>query len=148
MDKDISADFTDNEREQVERLSASFRAAIGQCNPADLPVTLKQFPHGACGDAALLLAEYLHEQGYGRAHYVLGRRGDWSHAWLELRGSIIDITADQFEDYTETRFVLQDMAWHSQFLPTESEPADFHRYDARTVNTLAGAYLTIKKRLE
>lgn len=148
MNEDRSADLTDDERQQVERLACAFRAAIEKCDPANLPVTLQHFPHGACGDAAFLLAEYLDEQGHGRAQYVLGNRDGWFHAWLELRGTVIDITADQFEDYAEAGFVVQDMAWHHQFLPFEYEPADFHRYDPYTRQMLAGAYSRIRKMVE
>jgi hypothetical protein len=108
---------------------------------------LKRFPHAACGDTTLLLAEYLDEQGYGRAHYICGELGAQTHAWLELCGYVVDITADQFEDYAETRFVAQDMTWHGQFSIAERFTADWRLFDPYTQAMLAHTYLVIRARL-
>ena len=38
-----------------------------------------------------------------------------SHAWLEVGGFLIDITADQFCDRHEPVIVTLDRSWHDQF---------------------------------
>ena len=71
---------------ELKELASAFRAALESADRSRLPVTLQAFPHGACGDTALLLAKFLEEHGHGQFDYMLGRRGDGSHAWLQ-RGS-------------------------------------------------------------
>lgn len=38
-----------------------------------------------------------------------------SHAWLEVGGFLVDMTADQFCDRLEPVIVTQDHSWHDQF---------------------------------
>jgi hypothetical protein len=44
---------------EIRYLATRFRNAIEACDPAGLPIGMQNFPLGACGDAALLLAKYL-----------------------------------------------------------------------------------------
>jgi len=58
---------------------------------------LQSFPHGACGNASVLLGEWLIRKGIEDVEYVSGSSNVIkSHAWLECDGLIIDITADQY----------------------------------------------------
>lgn len=130
----------DFQPDEIESLAATFRRAIEECDPRDLPIALQHFPRGACDDASLLLAEYLFRQGLPRAQRISGNRGQQTHVWLELGGMTIDITADQFDDYPGTRFVLSEATWHAQFYPVKSRPADI-------ASTLRRAYEVIAARL-
>ena len=126
--------------EVLKRLSSRFRAAIKKCEPKSLPVSLQCFPRGACGDAALLLAKYLEEHGYGLFDYVLGEREGRSHAWLQSGSLIVDITADQFEDQDVPVIVTRDNSWHSTFHGEIEHVADFCIYDDHAACLLKGAY--------
>lgn len=132
-------------------LASRFREAIEACDPKHLTIGLEDFPRGSCGDASLLLGTYLREHGRGDFTYILAERreGDswFSHAWVEIDGVLVDITADQFPEIDERVIVCRDSAWHRRF---EIEPrgvADFRVYDTRTVAFLGQAYLAICARL-
>lgn len=75
-----------------------FRNALNRAPREKLSISFKEFPHGSCGDTCLILGSYLHKSGFGDFDYVCGERNEYSHAWLEKKGIIVDITADQFED--------------------------------------------------
>jgi hypothetical protein len=60
-------------------------------------VMFQSFPRGSCGPVSELLGRYLVDAMHLDAGYVCAERpGDGSHAWIEVDGIIIDITADQF----------------------------------------------------
>lgn len=44
--------------DELTKAAAAFRAAIEKTPAAKLPVTLQEFPHGACGDITLILGHY------------------------------------------------------------------------------------------
>ncbi len=98
-----------------------FRNAIERTDKRKLFLTLQNFPHGSCGDAVLLLGHYLKNNDFGKIDYMLGERetetndGFRSHAWLQRESLVIDITADQFEDFKEPVFVQSDSQWHEEF---------------------------------
>lgn len=62
-----------------------------------------QFPRGCCGDASILLAQFLLNHGVETMYvcgnyYGVDEEKRQSHAWLQLEnGIIIDITGDQFK---------------------------------------------------
>src|SRR6187399_769363 len=93
-------------REQATR----FRAAIERCAREALPTTFDNFPRGSCGDVTPLLGTFLADQGLGAFTYMLGERVGGvryqSHAWLEVEGAIVDITADQFGELMEPVMVV------------------------------------------
>jgi hypothetical protein len=143
----------------VALLASSFRDAILRANRSKLLPTLRDFPSGACGDASLLLAQFLHESGFGTALYVRGLRDRYSHAWLELAGVIVDITADQFAADPEAVLVLgeppltasgvivtTDHTWHSQFEDVHTHDASINIYDNATNELLFEAYRQILSR--
>ena len=116
-----------------------FRAAIVaivQHNPKALGIGFEEFPRGACGDSALLLAKYLENNSCGQFDYVCGYRGRKSHAWLTRSELIIDITADQFEDQNCPVIVTTDHTWHLQFKVKSRDVADIERYDEKTRHEL------------
>ena len=62
----------------------------------------RKFPTGQCGNTSDILAQYFIDNGIKPIIYVSGTYyGDnwddqWSHAWLEVYGQIVDLTGDQF----------------------------------------------------
>jgi hypothetical protein len=129
----------------VRLAAARFRNAIERCPRNDLP-TLRSFPRGSCGDASILLGEYLHQAGHGQWDYVAGERelDLHSHAWLEHDEMIVDITADQFDDVTEPVIVTSDRSWHRQFsYPEPRHPALIDTYDPATRTTLLEVYTRV-----
>jgi hypothetical protein len=142
--------------EQLANLRAAagaFRAAILRCGRQALPVTLHEFPRGACGDAALLLARYLRDEGFGEFVYVLGLRSDTvgegccSHAWLQQGDVVVDITADQFPEVADSVVVMTDRQWYDTFRQNECHSADFDAYDPHTRSDLGNAYQRVKAHL-
>jgi hypothetical protein len=131
---------------EIRRLATEFREAIERCPRHRLPITFTEFPRGACGDAVLLLAKYLERNGHAGFAYVLGMRSGGSHAWLSRDALIVDITADQFEDQSQSVIVDTCSIWHASFRlhpEDQQHPADFEKYDEATVSTLAKAYVAI-----
>jgi hypothetical protein len=140
---------TESDAAQVREAAAALRAAILRCPRSDLP-TLKNFPHGSCGDASILLGQYLFDRSFGLWEYAGGERelDLHSHAWLERDGLIIDITADQLDDVDEPIIVTRDRAWHGQFgYPEPRHPARISDYDPGTQNWLWPIYKRIQDAL-
>ena len=125
----------------------AFRSAIELCERNQLPITFHNFPGGSCGDAALLLAKYLEELGFGRFDYMLGQRAGHSHAWLQREELIVDITGDQFEDMPYSVFVETESTWHERFSASPLHVADFEIYDEATRFTLRRAYSIVRGQL-
>jgi hypothetical protein len=119
----------DKDKEKIRALSAKFREAIVRSDKDKLPVTLYNFPEGACGDASILLGEYLHSMGCGSFQYVVGWRNEQSHAWIEVEDLIIDITSDQFPEKEEPVIVTTDKSWHNQFVEDQRNAAKIDIYD-------------------
>ena len=83
-----------------------------------------KFPIGACGNTSFIFGKWLKEKGFKEVKYVVGYRKKWkSHAWLEINGLIIDITADQFEEGMEPIFIGKNRDFHDTFEnQVKSEP--------------------------
>lgn len=131
----------------IAELALAFRAALENADRTRLPITLQAFPNGACGDAALLLAKFLEEHGHGQFDYMLGRRGEGSHAWLQRDSFIVDITADQFDEVEEPVIVCDGSPWHSTFAGEAEHLADFTLYDLNTQAALERAYSLVCNQL-
>jgi len=94
----------------IYEISKKFRNAIEIMNLSEEQndfMYIKHFPHGCCGVVSLMLGAYLHSLGLNEHEYVCGERNGFSHAWLEYKGMIIDITSDQFEDGREVNVGLE-----------------------------------------
>lgn len=102
----------------------------------------REFPGGSCGDASLLLGTFIKDETGQRSTYVLGYLGQRSHAWIEMEGIIVDITADQFSDVTHPVMVSIDPGWHSQFQNREFFEADYRLQNA--ADELGRSYLLIR----
>lgn len=80
---------------EIRQEATRIRRALEQIAPT--LEGLQSFPHAACGNASVLLGEWLIRKGIKGVEYVSGSSDEIkSHAWLECDGLIIDITADQF----------------------------------------------------
>jgi hypothetical protein len=108
--------------EELLRLATSFRAALERIaleQPDKLSISFAHFPRGSCGDATIMLMEYLAAaRGAHELTYVSGRRSRpdfYSHAWCEVDGFFVDITGDQFgRDPTVVREANADR-WFDQW---------------------------------
>lgn len=138
--------------EDVRECAKRVRKALEEMKPADLPIGLKQFPRGACGDACLLLGAALADRNLGEFRYVCGHNyhegKPESHAWLVGEGLIIDITADQFGAGMPPVFVESRSAWHARWEEVdEMGPADYRQWRGHTLHEIGAVYETIKLKL-
>jgi hypothetical protein len=134
--------------EAIRELAGRFRKGIENCDSTRMIITMGSFPHGACGDAALLLARYLRDNGAGEFQYVVADRGegeDWtSHAWLEQDGLVVDITADQFDELEAPVLVTEDRSFHDTFGNLDrGQSADFEVYTLMVSPGLGDTYRAI-----
>ena len=113
----------------IKYIVTQYRSAIDKAltmGELDNDFSFSLFPHGCCGDAIDLLAQYLLDKGI-KTYYVCGNyyyddptKGAQSHAWLQTEDkTIIDITGDQFKD--NSAFLNYDV---SVYVGPEDE---FHR---------------------
>src|SRR5262245_59140143 len=78
-----------------------------------------KFPAGACGDASLLLHSLLSDEGIDVTCVVSAQRYDEitnshpTHAWVDWKGAVIDITADQFDPKNEKIYIGPKTALHN-----------------------------------
>jgi hypothetical protein len=137
----------DNETLCIRRLAERFRAAVEACDLRRLPITFHEFPNGSCGDATLILAKYLNDNGHEGFVYVCGIRDGHSHAWLQRGDLIVDITGDQFPDNEHSVCVSRRSAWHAQFEIDHESSSDIDLYDDLTRVGLGAAYNKILQQL-
>ncbi|ELV7510466.1 MULTISPECIES: hypothetical protein [Aeromonas] len=119
--------------EELYKLASQFRNALDQLEWSQMPDGFKDFPAGTCGNISNILAEYLYECGVTGVELVIGTNAlHGSHAWLEISGIIVDITADQFPGISASVTVTRDHRWHSQFEENEGgrQAAGFSEEDA------------------
>lgn len=138
--------------DRIRDCAARVRAALESLTPEELPIGLKSFPRGACGDACLILGAALRDGGLGNFRYVCGLThkdgGNESHAWLVGEGLIVDITADQFEDGMPAVYVETGSNWHERWGEVEEPgPADYRLWSGLTLHELHKVYETIKPQL-
>jgi hypothetical protein len=92
------------------------------------------FPRGCCDDSSLLLAAYLHDQGFPGAVRISGAHGGkneelMSHVWLKLGSQLIDITGSQFENYNQPEILIAEKDEFLDSFQIDPEPrlADFRQ---------------------
>jgi hypothetical protein len=102
-----------NETELREVVDA-VRARLEGADLSDAHVCFHAFPRGACGATCDVLATVLERRFRVKPYWVgadIGEGDSWSsHAWLEVAGYTIDITADQFGQ--EPVIVAKQSHWH------------------------------------
>ena len=106
-------------RENLERVLA---------NTPDKGIELRSFPGGACEISSIMLGHFLHGVGFKGVELVNASRryrdyayetesySQEGHVWLIINSEIIvDITADQFDDFDEPVCVVKKSDFHSKF---------------------------------
>jgi hypothetical protein len=142
---------------ELEVVVAEFRTALKQLVEEGhwfgVSIT-KNFPDASCDDSSLLLAAYMVDQGYPGALRVHGRNGGRlrelnSHVWLDLNGTLIDITGSQFEDYSQPEIVIaQSDPFLATFKPEKDRRiADFREADFLPLHYFFQAYDAICARI-
>ncbi len=119
-----------NEISIITELASTFRLLIENTNEKDFGKStwFNDFPFGCCADTSELLAEYLRGNGV-ETQLVRGTYGVLTHAWLEYKDYIIDITADQFCDVQEKIIVTDNKEWYAKFNVQERRNVDFDDMD-------------------
>lgn len=80
----------------------------------------EDFPLGCCGVASRILESELKKEGFENVRYVNRWREEKSHAWVEYKDYIIDITADQFSGEENEKIIIKEKNksdFHKQFKP-------------------------------
>ncbi len=135
--------------DNLTKLASRFRLLIEETDLSDMITECEKFPYGSCGDASILLAQYLIDAGCDLPTYVVGEiveptRLDptnlRSHAWLELGGYVLDITGDGFGPNIPSVIVTDNSDWHDQFKRFDEHPVAIHLYDDWTASRLSAAY--------
>jgi hypothetical protein len=103
----------------------NFRKALDKINWGEIPIGFTDFPCGTCGDVSDILAEYLYTKGFENILYVCGEYNGSSHAWLEMEGLAIDITADQFLDIQEKVLIQSPSIWHNKYKESSRRKAGY-----------------------
>lgn len=126
---------------EIRKLAKEFRAAFAELKAEDVPLSehLLNFPRGCCGDASDLLVEYFRQKGI-EVESVSGVRRSGTHAWLEVDGLIVDITADQFPGVQEEVLVTHDKSWHNQFKNQKRSDSNFREFGRYNSDRLSGVY--------
>lgn len=89
---------------EIKQLVQEFRNAIESARDEGRfkgDISFNSFPWACCGDASLLLAEYL-KTTYGvETIYVENERNQGSHAWLVVKDARIKTPQEKFNRYPE-----------------------------------------------
>jgi len=117
-------------------LATFFRTAIKHLPLESVPPALqdrfKSFPRDMCEFASNLLGRYLTEKCITNVRYVCGTLpgpGGGKHAWLDVQGFTVDITADQFNAADRFKgkldpvIVTKVSRWHRRLKDVESRDA-------------------------
>jgi len=96
-------------------LAKACRDAFDNADLSSAPGFLPQFPTGCCAWAARMIGYYLTEKYKLKPFHVCASRStpdgpDIGHEWVEINGTIIDITADQFQDQSQPVIVSENSA--------------------------------------
>ena len=133
--------------EYLKKLSTEFRTAILKCNRTSRIATFREFPKGFCGEASILLSRYLKDMHQGTFIYISGEisynKNFQSHAWLQKKNIIVDITADQFKKITSPVIVTIDGSWYKQFSNLQSWEVIIENFRGPAKITLLSSYKTI-----
>jgi hypothetical protein len=98
-------------------IARAFRVAL-VASRSDLPLLLGAFPRGACGTASEMLGYFLLTEHGHDSQLVCSERyaPDFcSHSWLVVDGEIVDLTADQFADFSGPVPHIGGDAWHTRW---------------------------------
>lgn len=122
-----------------------FRKALDRIDWSDMPIQFREFPRGCCGDVSDMLAEHLYSLGFKKIDYVCGVSEGASHAWLEIDGSAIDITADQFEDVSENVLFQSPDILHSKYEIEKRRMAGYKQYHGPAIADIMRVHNAVAK---
>ncbi len=112
----------------LEEVTA-FRAAVERYVAGAPHRQIKGFPNGMCKLTSLLLARHLAERGFGEPTLIANAARpasdggeDETHAWLELDGVTIDLTADQFPNQPVIIVTAYESPFHRSFSGQTQSP--------------------------
>ncbi|MCM3257087.1 hypothetical protein M3664_04730 [Paenibacillus lautus] len=109
----------------IYKVASNYREIIESIHWSEFPSECQlnySFPHGACSDVSMLLGKYLLDKYGIDCEHVTGSTEvagmvSRSHAWLEVAGYKIDITADQFEDIDEKVILVKTHPLYEDYIP-------------------------------
>lgn len=129
----------------MEKLVIEFRRALDQIDWSSMPCGFKEFPTGTCGDISDILAEHLYQNGIENVTYVCGRSNGGIHAWLEVDGTAIDVTADQFEDMEDKVLIQSPEVWHHKYEIENRRKAGYRDMNGPAVSGLVTVHTEITR---
>lgn len=107
----------------VISIAQRFRAAVEHViSVHGAPMHIQGFPSGCCGIISELMGDHLNSLGIGEFYYVSSMLEGASHAWLEVDGLVVDITADQFPGRPRI-YVDKPDAWYLSWQEQSRHPA-------------------------
>jgi hypothetical protein len=106
---------------RLRTLAERVRRAIEGTAPSERAGMLSEFPRKCCHHGTNILALHLSELGLSDLTRATGERHtktktSW-HVWIEHRGVIVDITADQFGKSFLPVIVTRRSRWHAAWNP-------------------------------
>lgn len=137
---------------RIRMVAEAARKVIENCPKVKRDVGLQNFPRGACGHASAILGQYLNDFMGIEFDYMAGQLKDkgnlQSHAWLQNKEFIVDITADQFEDIDIKVWVTSQSKWHQKLAGKKLYAATFEYYDKGAMVPLNPFYQELKETIE
>lgn len=118
-------------------------------------IELQRFPSGACEVSSVILGLYLKEKYDVNVVQSVGKRpspeceySENNHVWLTVNENVVvDITADQFDDFSSKVFVGRNSAFHDTFEVYDTRPVDFSYLSRRGSEGYGGIYKEVATRM-
>lgn len=95
----------------------SFKNAILKTDKNNLSIALKEFPYGSCGwcnDLLLYHFKKINFPSIQDIYYIYASTNNFTHAWIEIDGIIIDLTLSQFHKKLK-KVIFYDKKFHRKF---------------------------------
>ncbi|MDO6745913.1 hypothetical protein [Gilvimarinus sp. 1_MG-2023] len=100
----------------IEEICSKFIKAINGIEPLKRHMSFKDFPSGSCGSSTEIIGTYLKQNGFGDFQYIEGStKKIGSHVWAQQGDLIVDITANQFPEISNSIIVTTYSEWHNKF---------------------------------
>lgn len=129
-------------RDHLEQLATECRSLLEEAKPRmrHLP-NFEDFPNGSCGDASLVMAWYLREHGITEFIEYVSSQKTPSHAWLEVEGWLLDITADQRAWGNLPVWIMPaaQSPFHEKHYPVDRRDADLDKQCSQTKSAVRQA---------
>jgi len=126
---------------EIKSVATRFRALIEhliRSNETIITSSFRsRFPEGQCLNTSQMLAKYYRDSNFEDVKVITGkkRNGNGTHAWVRVDAYIVDITANQFEEYNYPPvFVGVDSQLHESYI---AEVSLYQNPDIRLSGTYA-----------